>query len=472
MGYLMVVIALVLCAAQGCSDGGASAATDSRPESDSAARDTAVTPARDGMAPVDAGPPALDVVPPGQPYPEDGFCRTWLACQPGEVCDLSLGRCERRAALPANKVEIYGFKPLAAAAGDRLVIDGQSFYDDVFDAIGVRVRVGSTELVPVATDENRLVVAVTEGLSGPVTVVDDQGQAAAQAPAPLSASSPGIVPCDGSTPLAAGVDGPELHFAGRHGAGYVDDPDQELRVYYPAACGSVRRSPVAGTHPLVVILQGDGAGYMHYDYLGQYLASWGFLAALPAKPQEDELEVPSLVKAIKALIGADLGLAVSPVLAGVATRQGQLALIGHSKGSARLQGIVADAELAAVTVASVFLGPVDDGKVVPGAFLAFSATGDLQSPSSYADNAYARQPPPKWKVAIKGGNHSMFTDHKVWVGMLLDQPPGIERTQQLRIVTSFVMPLLQRAFQLPERFADQLDQPSPTPLYDVQHTTL
>ena len=46
-----------------------------------------------------------------------------------------------------------------------------------------------------------------------------------------------------------------------------------------------------------------------------------------------------------------------------------------------------------------------------------------------------------------------------------DGAPQIWRREQLRVVTSFVLPLMQRAFGKAEPFADRLDNPPDDPIY-------
>lgn len=393
--------------------------------------------------------------------PQDSFCRGWQDCIGADVCDLALGRCERRETLPATAMEIFAIKPPAAASGDRLVIDGQRFYVGIWDMLFIKVAIGAAEVsyFQMEADENRIVIPLAAGMTGPVKVTGS-GATATSKDALKAAPGSGTLACDSSVPKASALPGKDVTRAGAYAAAYVDHPPFEARITYPAQCGSLRRPAVQGTYPLVVLLHGDGATYLNYEYLAQFLATWGFVSVMPAA--SDPAKIKPVIDQMR---GIDLGT-IAPQAKGVLTTS-KVALVGHSKGSSRLQTLVADPALWSATVASVFLGPVDDGTKVPGHFMVLGATGDKQSGPAYVDAAYARQPSPKWKVTILGGNHSLFTDHKVWFGPLFDDAPTITRTDQITTVTSFVLPLLERAFGSTEHFPGQLDAPPASSLYSV-----
>jgi len=408
----------------------------------------------------DAGSPDGGVIDGGQPA---GFCRSWNACAGDKVCDFSLGRCETRDVKPAAQIAIYAFKPPAGAADDVLVVDGHKFYSSLMGMLKVTAKIGSVSKTIAGVDENRILIHVANGDTGVVAITGEGGQTATGnrfVPAP-----DGVIPCDGTTPMAPGAAGLSLSDMGPYAAGYVDDPAANIRVHYPAQCGSVRRPPVKGTFPLVALLHGDGAVYLNYEYLGQYLASWGFVTVMPEQAEESGNTV--LQSMVAGYFNTDLA-AITPVLSGVKTTD-KIALVGHSRGTGRLEDITQAGVFSTATVAAVFLGPVDNGLTVPaGMFMVFYATNDGQSSEGNADGCYDRQAAPKWKVTINGGNHSLYSDHKVWLGALSDTLPTITRTQQFRTVTSFVLPLLERAFKMTEHFPGQIDTPPPSAEYVVK----
>lgn len=407
----------------------------------------------------DAGQPDAGLPDAGQP---DSFCRSWDGCAGATVCDFSLGRCEQRDVKPADVPVIYNFKPPGGGAKDVLVIDGARFYKSLMGMLQVKVKIGSVSKAAAGVDENRILVHVAAGDTGVVSVTAEGGQTVTGQK--FVAAPDGIIPCDGKTPEAPGTPGLSPSDSGPYAAGYVDDPLANIRIHYPAECGSVRRPPVKGIWPLVTLLHGNGAGYLNYEYLGQHLATWGFVTAMP-----EEAEESGNVKLQQFVLGffdKDMG-AITPVLSGVKTMD-KIAHVGHSRGTGRIEDITHTGVFSTATVASVFLGPVDNGMEVPsGMFMVFHATGDGQSTEGKADETYDRQSPPKWKVVINGGNHSLYSDHKVWLGPLSDDLPTITRTQQFRIVTSFVLPLFERAFGLTEHFPTQLDNPPQTGEYEV-----
>ncbi len=400
--------------------------------------------------------------------PFDG-CRAHDACKVGKVCNFANGRCETRIDWPAPAPVLFSFHPMVAAPGDVLVLDGARFWPSAFQ-VSAKVKVGGTSLAPYPPllDSTRLLVPVTAPVGGALELTTGGGKKLSGGVL-IKSPTGGPMPCSAWTMPAAGSAGTTPRAAGPHGAGYRDlKGATTARLFYPAKCGGVRTAPVAGTHPLVVLMHGNGAGYLNYEFLGQHLATWGFLALLPdAKVDYKASDIVKITPAQVATLAAAIKVArggggLPGVKAGA-----KVAFIGHSRGSARIQAVLAaDKALAAATVASVFLGPVDDGKVVPGLFLLVAGTRDSQSPGYIHNTAYGRQKPPKWRVVVQGGNHSLFSDHKVWSGFL-DQKPTVTRAQQHGVVASFTLPLLQRAFGLKQPFKAQLDSPPASKLYKV-----
>lgn len=420
--------------------------------------------------PTDTGPPPdTDTTDPG---PTIGPCLDWNHCTLNQVCNFALGRCDQRDDVPASPIQIFSYHPREASAGDLLIVDGRRFYSSLFGNMAVSVRIGSVNVAnsQLMTDENRVILFLPPGTDGgPITVFGEGGQQVVTAE-PLAAAPSGILPCDGSSPLATYQLPGVVSSAGPHAAAFVDLPTEEARIFYPSLCGSLRRPPVPGEHPLVVLLHGNGAGWAGHGYLGQFLATWGFVSLMPKSFNESYEVAPAetawLIDRIEMIRGKDLG-SVSPVLSGVSATA-KVAMLGHSRGTARLGHVTdTDSTIAANTVASIYQGPVDDGFQVPGLFLVFGATGDKQSMAMGINMTYGGQPAPKWKVWIQGGNHGGFTDHKVWSGFL-DATPTITRRQQMEIVASFVLPLLQRAFGMTENFPEQLDSPPASQLYIVE----
>ena len=418
--------------------------------------------------------PAADA-PADTPIVTPTACRSFQDCASDEVCEFTLGVCQRRSTWTETQVVAHGFHPLDGAPGDVLIVDGGAFMTSSFAVPKVTIGTVVVGGFAVETSENRVLVQVTKAMSGKITVTDPAGKTATcagtfkQAPA-------GVIECDGTTPAATFNPGVRPAEAGGFAAGYVDlGDDLQTRVFYPAKCGSIRRPPVAGTWPLVLVLHGNGAPHLNYEYLAQLLATWGFVAVMPATDQNmagDDFS--AMLAQVMPLVAKIRGKALdplNPVLAGVSTTP-EIAFIGHSRGTGRTEEVIgADADVAAHTVAAVFLGPVDDGDKVPCPILVFGGQKDSQSMPSNYNGAYGDQAAPKWLVEFPGGNHGSFCDHKVYgygmLGGMGDQKPTITRPRQLYVVQTFVLPLMQRAFQQAQPFAAQLDSPQDGPDYTV-----
>ncbi|MBI5534793.1 MAG: hypothetical protein HY898_18855 [Deltaproteobacteria bacterium] len=222
----------------------------------------------------------LDAPEEGDPTP--WACRSWDDCADLTVCDFAVGQCEQRDVVPANQIGLYDFKPSAGTEGDVLVVDGCRFFQG-FPSV-IKVTVGSSAL-PAVADENRAIITLSSSESGTVGIVGKGGATATGGE--FAQSAPGVVACDGTTPAATGLPGASSSHAGPYAAAYVDAAAIKARIYYPSTCGSVRRPPIPGTYPLVTLLHGNGAIYLNYEYLGQYLATWGFVSLMPDEAEEN-----------------------------------------------------------------------------------------------------------------------------------------------------------------------------------------
>lgn len=430
--------------------------------------ETPETEAPDSVEDTDPEPDLPDTDP--DPDTTTGFCRAITDCLINEVCNFALGRCEPRGIAPEPELTVFGFHPLAGAPGDLLVIDGRRFYATMMGAMNVSVSIGGTQVSAfgAAADENRVLLPVTANIAGVITVSGEGGLFDSSDTAFVQTAT-GVLQCDGSTPYASGVAGATVDDMGPYAVGYVDFLDIDTRLFYPAACGGIRRPAAAGTWPFVAILHGNGALHINYEYLAGMLASWGFVSVMPASEHNNEYD-QEVINNLRSIIARFRGKDISaehPCLAGVSTTA-DIAMVGHSRGCARMQGVWdEDADVAAHGLATVFLGPADENIVAPGLFMTIGGTEDQQSFPYAVQAAYDRQHAPRWKFMIQGGNHSLFSDHKVY--SMFDGAAQIWRRQQLRVVTSFVLPLMQRAFGQDEPFGDRLDNPPADPIYVTEY---
>lgn len=430
------------------------------------------------LPPVDEGNPEVPGTDPGPVV--DTFCRSFEDCEEDEVCEFSLGVCQRRGTWKDTSIAMYGFHPAAATAGDVLVVDGTAFYLPGFiGGAPKNIRIGSVNVggTQYLADENRILIKVTAQMQGVIQVTDMSGSKALL-PTHFRQAPAGEIACDGSTPAASGVPGPDPRHVGPHAAGYVDLRDGlDTRIFYPAECGSIRRPARRGTWPLVMILHGNGANHLQHEHLAQLLATWGFVSVMPSTlqnmaNQEQEALVEQVMPLVVRVRGQDLG-GEHPVLAGVVTTE-DVAWVGHSRGTGRSEELIlADSDLAAHTKGAIFLGPVDDGEAVPGLLMVFGGGKDTQSGPSNYNGPYDDHDGPKWLITLPGGNHGSFCDHKVYgygaLGGMGDLEPTITRHKQLTVVETFGLPMMQRAFGLDEPFGDVLDSPPTDPDYTVKH---
>jgi hypothetical protein len=171
-----------------------------------------------------------------------------------------------------------------------------------------------------------------------------------------------------------------------------------------------------------------------------------------------------LVEKIPAWINADLS-AMHPALTGISTTP-KLTWVAFGTGSTTINEIGANDEGNALkdkAIAAVAIAPspalTDDCN--PSSFLALYGAQDKIANINLANTSYGNFSSPKWLVNIKGGNHSLFTDHQMYyaggLGSVADgDPVDIMRKDQMYMTISMLLPFLQRAFGLSEPFSGQL----------------
>jgi hypothetical protein len=412
------------------------------------------------------------------------FCTSYDDCADGEVCLLSLGACQIRSTWTADKIALFSIHAMDGAAGDTMVIDGDRFFGGGFGST-VTVKVGTVQINSgsVMKDENRLMIPVMGTMQGPITVYDKDNKIAT-IKGPFKQAGKDVIACNGSTPAASGVVGSEPWMSGPYAAAYVDLRDSfKTRVFYPAQCGSVRRPAVAGTWPLVIILHGNGALHMNYEYLAELLATWGFVSVMPATAQNmygDDYSqmLYDMIPFVARFRGINLK-DEHKVLEDITTTP-EVFWIGHSRGTGRIEEIIHgdetnDYDLWEDTMGAIFLGPVDDGRSVHGSLMVFGGGKDAQSTDFAYEAPYNDHSPyeDRWLIELPGGNHGSFCDAKVYgygaIGALGDKEPTISRHQQHKVVQTFAIPMIQRAFGQEELFAEYLDTPPTSSIYTVKH---
>ncbi len=428
------------------------------------------------LGPVDTGyDPGQPDIPPEDTYVPPSFeCDSLKDCQPYEVCDLSLGRCEERSSytMIVGNEDLFTFKPPEGGYGDFVVIDGSRFMYGMTQSVRADIGgslVASATLAHSTISPHRIIGPVpNEG--GKVGVVFQQATPIYQKFPDEFVYNTNLaeLPCDDSTPRATGVDG-ALGDVGPHAAGYVDFVNDDVRIYYPAECGSIRRPGVAGTYPVVIIVP-EGADinvpFLNFDYIGQMLASWGIVVVnikAEVNSEAPEAHLTRLIAKAPEYVNADLG-PLHAALEGVSTSDKMAWLVFGSGADTLNQALAADGAdpIKNLATASIAIAPTlklqDNGA---STFMALYGDLDKIAGNSMATGSYDEFNSPKWKVQIKGGNHSLFTDHQMYygggLGSVADNDPEIMRKDQMYLTISMLLPFLQRAFGMPEPFSGQLN---------------
>lgn len=390
----------------------------------------------DGGATGDPGP-AAD--PGADPGPGPAPCARATACGPRATCNLSTGQCEARAA-GWSPFALLSAVPAEGAPGDFLVIDGAGF------GLFTGVQVGGASLQKDG-DENRIVAVRGAGTNGTLKVGNatwDTPIATSEALADVQACRPTDPPATGVVPVDPAEIGPwAVGFADRTGGLF----GAQVRVYYPATCGGLRRPPADGKFPFVAFVHGDGYVALNFEYLARHLASWGFLAAIPGNVDY------AVVKTGRTAPG-DWFAPLAGHQAG-----GDAAIVCHSKGAEYTH----DLGLANIG-AVVFLGPVytiEDpyGSLFPIQGLVLGGSEDGAPTADRCRDVYDQLRSPRYMVMVKRGTHGQFLDDKMW------EPPSdgsgdyVARNRQHEIVQAFTLAYLQRVFGMPEAFPGLLSDP-------------
>jgi len=388
------------------------------------------------------------------PGPTTPSCRRSTVCGPDATCNLCSGRCEDRAPDWGTKPAVLSVYPNQGAPGDLLVVDGSGFMP-----LATTAKIGGASIgfLKMDVDENRLVIPRPANATGPLSVTSKGTTTLFDAPIVTDASFATLQPCGPDDPPATGVAGAEAAVCGPYAAGFVDVQvnGSAVRVFYPATCGGLRRPPAEGKFPFTLILHGDGCVALDYEYLARHLASWGFLAAIPSSVASWDHQV--LIDK-----GTKSPQDWLPALAGRGAG-GQAVVFCHSMGAERtLQLLSTSAPVQAV----VFLGPVYTTSSpygqslfpVPG--LVIGGTQDGQSSASTFEGVYDQLSTPKYLATLQGGDHSQFTDDKLWEGTPNGTDPGIlARNRQFELVQSLSLAFLQQAFGQPQPFSAWLTDP-------------
>ncbi len=386
-------------------------------------------------------------------------------CGAEDACNFSTGRCEPRAVDRGDLPRFLFLHPLAAATGDFLILDGDGYFG-FFPNPSSRLQVGSSSfnLTSMEIDQNRLLIVRDSGCNGSAQYTSSSGSATWDSPPVVTDPGLGsLQSCLPGDPVASGSTPAEAMYAGPYAAAFADSGrNGGLRVFYPAECGGLRRPPAAGAFPVVLILHGDGAVTINYEFLARHLASWGFVSVMPVSAEVSDL---------RSILGDALG-APEVFFSGLAGHSagGSAAVVGHSRGAERTSLVFKDGETR--LGAAILLGPCSADSLYPVPGMVFAASGDLQSlPIDYQYN-YSQLQLPRYFIYLKGGNHSQFTDHRHWEGLAGgDLMPTMTRNRQFELVQSFVLAFLQRHFGQPEFFPQWLDNPGLADEIDFEKET-
>ncbi len=395
-------------------------------------------------------------------------CKSNFQCSTEQYCNFSNGICQVEVPLfeETSEPRMLSVSPLDAAPGDVVIIDGVNLHieehrrdrywvnggwkiDEQF-LMHTVISVGGVDIPQSYWGDpfpERLTFALPEGRQGLVAVTHNDSGFSFQSNHKIrSVGSKGaMVACGLSNPPATGLKAAKPYEIGPYGAGFKDVhvPFPLTRIYYPALCGGVRTPPAKGHFPIAVMLSGNGSTPYNYEFLGKYLASWGFVVINPST--RDPQELKRLYT--RHIISANTWL---PFLKGRVDAS-QVVLIGHSRGCERAQNLVAKDDKR--IKGFVYMGPFNPTQTLGKTVLFIAAEYDMQGKAPNVRHLWDRQISPRYYINIKGGNHSQFTDSRHWDLVPEDDgKPLISRNQQQEITQTYILTFLQSAMGQQELF--------------------
>jgi len=410
-------------------------------------------------------------------------CRHNLACPEPSACNLCTGNCEPRVAFEAPTgdqgmsafiwPQIFDVYPGELQVNDVFFVDGVGLYMDVFEKArewkNGRWQYTDTSLelatliigkrdVPfdltARPDAYRLAVIAQEWMNGPLRIhnrmfdLDDRFLK----PLVVRPGPRGAVACTGTDPSATGAPGEMPFESGPHAAAFVDvhKPFRFTRIYYPSQCGGLRRPPAEGRYPLLAILHGNGTCPFNYDYLGRFLATWGYIVIAPKQTETGELTT------ILRLAMNNIGDLFAPLRDH--QQKSSMVLFAHSRGADRAMEAIEIDGFGRSVAGMVFLAPYRPLQAVALPTLLIGASEDHQSLPEYVRTLFKQQKSKSHFVFIQGGNHSQFTDIHHWESQAgLDGTPAINRNYQFTIIQAYSLAFTQRVLKQVEQFPELLD---------------
>lgn len=201
--------------------------------------------------------------------------------------------------------------------------------------------------------------------------------------------------------------------------------NDDMRIYYPSLLDDPEYT---GRFPLVVISHGNGHCYDWYDFLGDHLASYGYIVM-----SHDNDTVPGIETASETTLVFTGRIVTEQAALGGGVLAGhidshRIAWIGHSRGGEGVvraydrlvdeaypsSGYSADDIVVVSSIAPTdFLGPTEsDPHGVPYHLLYGSADGDVcgcpGQPISYSFSLYERAVGPRQSTYVHGADHNDF----------------------------------------------------------------
>jgi len=201
--------------------------------------------------------------------------------------------------------------------------------------------------------------------------------------------------------------------------------DNKVTIYYPAG-RSDRNAPqdIAGPpYPALVFAHGFAASKDFYRWVGNQLASWGYVAALFNVPGPISTGLNQWSDGISDCIGYlhELSASNTSILRNMVDSN-RIGAMGHSMGGAaailaaasdpRIKAMVALAPGNSKLGSFVFRKALDAARMVKAPVQIQVGSGDRITPKDLVYQYYANIPgvAPKEYVEIKGGSHIQFTD--------------------------------------------------------------
>lgn len=225
-------------------------------------------------------------------------------------------------------------------------------------------------------------------------------------------------------------------------------------LFYPSS-SDTRPLTALAPAPVVVLLQGGAVPEEDYYFLGDQLASWGFVVAIPPHPRDFAVYAPQRSSAVLDTLA---GLAQSDPLWLNYFELEQATVGGHSLGGVVADGAVeTDPRFRQLTLLASYPGDTD-GLSFTGNVLSVAGAQDCNATLAETTAGFESYGYPRAFAVLEGVTHYQFTASEA--ADLADCPPGVSLDLAHQRLGEALVSWLKVVVEQDDQFLPYLETPS------------